>query len=45
MGADKYCVASGRSLQVESAANEIQRVKIHLRKTLQNQANACCLRR
>ena len=40
MRADK-CAASGRALQVESAASEIQRVKIHLRKTLQNQANAC----
>ena len=36
MGADKRCAASGRALQVESAASEIQRVKIHLLKTLQN---------
>ena len=41
MGADKRCAASGRALQVESAASEIQYGKILLRKTLQNQANAC----
>ena len=40
MGVDKRCAASGRALQVESAASEIQHVKIHLQKTLQNQANA-----
>ena len=38
MGVAKRCVASGRALQVESAASEIQRLKIHLRKTLQNQS-------
>ena len=32
---DKRCAASGRALQAESAASEIQRVKTHLRKTLQ----------
>ena len=35
MGVDKRCAASGRALQVESAVSEIQRVKRHLRKTLQ----------
>ena len=32
MRADKRCAASGRALQVESAASEIKRVAIHLRK-------------
>ena len=32
MGANKRCAASGRALKVESAASEIQRVKIYLRK-------------
>ena len=41
MAADKLCAASGRALQVESAASEIQHVKIDMRKTLRNQANAC----
>ena len=41
MGVHKGFAASGRSLQVESAASKTQRVKIHLRKSLQNQANAC----
>ena len=41
IGVDKGCAATGRALQAESAASEIQRVKIHLRKTSQNQANAC----
>ena len=41
MGVDKRCVGGGKALQVESAASEIQGVKMHLRKTLQNQANAC----
>ena len=40
MGVDKRCTASGRALQVATAASEIQRVKINLRKTLENQANA-----
>ena len=41
MGVDKRCTASGRALQVATAASEIQLVKIRLRKTLENQANAC----
>ena len=41
MGVDKRCVTSGRALPVESAASEIKRLKIYLRKTFQNQANAC----
>ena len=41
MGANKHSAARGWTLQVESAASEMQRVKIHLRKNLQNQANAC----
>ena len=36
MGVDKRCATSGRAPQVEFAAREIQRMKIHLRKTLQN---------
>ena len=28
MGVDKRCAASGKALQIESAASEIQRVKI-----------------
>ena len=40
-GVDKRCAASEKTLQVESATSEIQRVKTHLRKTWQNQANAC----
>ena len=35
MAVDKRCAESGRALQAESAASEIQRGKIHLRKTLQ----------
>ena len=35
MAVDKRCAASGRALQAEFAASEIQREKIHLRKTLQ----------
>ena len=31
MGVDKRCAASGRALQAESAASEIQRVKIQLK--------------
>ena len=38
MRTDKCCAASGRALQVESAASKMQRVKIHLRKTLQNRS-------
>ena len=38
IGVDKRCAASRRALQVESAASEIQRVKIHFRKTLQNRS-------
>ena len=38
MRADKRCAASGRALQVESATSEIQRVKIHFRKALQNRS-------
>ena len=38
MRADKHCEASGKALKVESAVSEIQRVKIHLRKTLQNRS-------
>ena len=38
MRADKRCAASGRALQVESAASKIQRVKIHFRKSLQNRS-------
>ena len=41
MEVDKRCVASGRALQAESTASEIQRVKIHFLRTLQNQATAC----
>ena len=35
VGVDKRCATSGRA-QVEFAARKIQRMKIHLRKTLQN---------
>ena len=35
MAVDKRCAASGRALQAESAANKIQREKMHLQKTLQ----------
>ena len=37
MAVDKRCAASGRALQAESAASEIQlqREKMHLQKTLQ----------
>ena len=38
MGEHKRCAASGRALQVESAASERKRGKIHLRKTCQNQS-------
>ena len=38
MTVHKRCAASGRALQAESAANEIQHVKIHLRQTLQNRS-------
>ena len=38
MKTDKRCAASGRALQVDSAASALQRVKIHLRKMLQNQS-------
>ena len=42
MAVDKRCAASGRALQAESAAGEIQRVKkIYSRKTLQYRTNAC----
>ena len=34
----KRCAASGRALRAESAASEIQYVKMHLRKTLQNRS-------
>ena len=33
MATDKRCAASGRALQAESATSEIQRMKLHLRKT------------
>ena len=33
MAVEKCCAASGRALQAESAASEVQDVKIHLRKT------------
>ena len=35
MAVDKRCAASGRALQADSAASEIERRKIYLRKTLQ----------
>ena len=38
MAVHKRCAASGRALQAESAASEIQHVKIPLRKTLQNRS-------
>ena len=38
MGADKRCAASGRALQVESAASEIHGMKTHLRRTLPSQS-------
>ena len=38
MAVNKRCAASGRALQAESAASEIQRVKIHLRQALQNRS-------
>ena len=38
MRADKRCAAIERALQVVSAPSEMQRVKIHLRKTLQNRS-------
>ena len=41
MEVDKCCAVSGRAPQVESVVSKIQLVKIHLRKTLQNQANIC----
>ena len=44
MGEHKRCAASGRALQVKSAASEIQREKMHLRKTCQNQ-NKCMHKR
>ena len=40
MRADKRCTASGRALQVKSAASEIQRVKIHLGKLCKIKVNA-----
>ena len=33
MEVNKRCAASKKALQVESAASEIERVKIHLQKT------------
>ena len=45
MAVDKRCAASGRALQAESAASEIQHVKMHLRKTLQNQSKCMHERR
>ena len=45
MGVAKRCVASGRALPVESAASEIKRLNIHLRKTLQNQSKCMHERR
>ena len=41
MAVDKRCADNRRTLQTETAASQIQRVKIHLRKTLQNQVNSC----
>ena len=38
IGADRCCAASGKVLQVESAASEVLHVKIHLWKTLQSQS-------
>ena len=38
MAVDKRCTASGRALQAESAASEIQRGKIHLLNILQNRS-------
>ena len=38
MAVHKRCAASGRALRAESAASEIQHVKIHLRQTLQNRS-------
>ena len=35
MAADKLCAASGGALQAKSAVSEVQRGKIHLRKSLQ----------
>ena len=37
MAVNKRCAASGRALRAESAASEIQHVKIQLWQTLQNQ--------
>ena len=45
MAVDKRCAASGRALQAESAASEIQNGKIHLRKTLQNRSKCMHERR
>ena len=45
MPVGKHCAASGRALQAESAASEIQHVKIHLRKTLQNRSKCMHERR
>ena len=36
MEADKRSAASGRAVPIKSTVGEIQLVKIHLRKTLQN---------
>ena len=38
MAVGKRCAVSGRALQAESAASEIQRGKIHLRNILQNRS-------
>ena len=38
MAVHKRCAASGRAQRAESAANEIQHVKIYLQQTLKNQS-------
>ena len=45
MAVNKRCAASGRALQAESAANEIQHVKIQLWQTLQNRSKGIHKRR
>ena len=45
MAVDKRCTASGRALQAESAASEIQRGKIHLRKFFKIEAKCMHERR
>ena len=45
MEVHKRCVMSGRALRAESAASEIQHMKIHLRQTLQNRSKCMHERR